>query len=131
MIMVFIMVMSVSFPQFLETGFADWRDIGGPAIGFVGAGIVTVAAGAALGATAPAWVPAVGFCGTVVGLVGAGISLWDAIDGDDDPCSTCGDSGTPSGCSSCGKRTSHSSGADYGGNYYGDPYGGYGSPNYH
>ena len=86
--MVLLIVMTVSFPQFMETGFADWRDIGGPAIGFIGTGIATVAEGAGLAATAPAWVPAVAFGVSVVGLIGAGITLWDALDGDDDPCST-------------------------------------------
>ncbi len=85
MIMVFVITMFVSFPQFLETGFADWRDIGGPAVACVGAVVTGTAAVAVLGVSAPVWVPAVAFGGSVVGLIGTGITLWDAIDGADAP----------------------------------------------
>ncbi len=70
-----------------------------------GAGILAAVAGgiawaggaAAATATAPAWVPLAGGIAAGAGIVGAGVALWDVLDGPEDNCYDC----DGSGCDTC------------------------------
>ena len=85
-LLICLILVTYTYPGFIQTGHSDWRDPVAIGLGIIGGGL---AIGGAI-ATAPAW----GVAGGVCAIVGGGIALWDWVDGpDEDNCDDCDGSG--------------------------------------